>query len=104
MKVYHQSSSQSYIPPSRTAEFPVKLLPDVIDTLATSEMDTAPAKSTQDRQDNIKNNSEISCPLRLLTFWLQCAYIYIYIYIYSMYVYKCVYHDHYQTYWIVPPF
>ena len=61
-------------------------------------MYAAPAKSTQGIQDNNNNNSEISNPVRSITFWLQWAFIY------HVCIHKCVYHDHYQTYWIVPPF
>ena len=81
MRVYHQSSSQPYIPPF-TALLPVNLLPDVIDTLAAPSMYAAPAMTTQGIQDNNNNKSEwestVHCDCSLV--WLQWAYIY-YVYI-----------------------
>ena len=64
MRVYHQYSSQPYVPPNpKSALFPVKSFPDVIDTLATSIIRAAPAKITQVIRDNNNKHSEINSPI-----------------------------------------
>ena len=59
----------------------------MIDTLANFEMDAAPAKTTQVIQQTTTTTT-VSATVHFLV---------------TICIYKCEYHDHYQTYWIVPP-